>query len=150
MDLCYEDNQNTDPEPPAAPKSNNVNNAREIIVHEEHNPNYAFVNVDVRNDHFGEPSDGGFPHLTVWPIIGAVAATLLLVFIVKKIRDCIHKCKTKKETKKLAEQAARNDGLEANLMTPLKFHTNRFEEINEKNDQLQLQKVVKAPSDKWD
>ena len=147
-DLCYGEQQNTDPSP-AELKSNSVT-ANEIIVHEEHNPNYALVNVDARNDHVEEPSDDRFPHLTVWPIVGAIVATLLLVFTVKKIRDCIHKCKAKKEAKKLAEQTARDDRLEANLMTPLKFHTNRFEELNEKIDQLKMEKVVEAPSDRWD
>ena len=137
----------TTPKPPAEDKSIN---AKQIILHEEHNPNFALVNVDGRNDHFGEPSDGGFPHLTVWPIVGAVVATLLLIYCVKKIRDCIHKSKAKKEAKKIAEQAARDDGLVANLMTPLKFHTDHFKEINEKIDQLQMQKVVEVLPDRFD
>ena len=157
IDLCFGDPHEgsnlplheSDPKPPAALKSNDIK-PREIVIHEEHNMHNALVNIDARNDHFGEPSEGGFPHLTVWPIVGAVVATLLLVFIVKKIRDCIHRCKTKKEAKKLAEQTARDDRLEANLMTPLKFHADRFEEINEKIDQLQMPQVVEAPSDKWD
>ena len=151
LDLCipYGDSKETDPKPPAKLQSNEIN-PREIVIHEEHNMHNALVNIDARNDHFGEPSEGGFPHLTVWPIVGAVVATLLLVFIVKKIRDCIHKCKAKKEAKKQAEQTARDDRLEANLMTPLKFHNERFQEINEKIDQLQIQRAIEAPSDKWD
>ena len=100
LDLCipYGDSKETDPKPPAKLQSNEIN-PREIVIHEEHNMHNALVNIDARNDHFGEPSEGGFPHLTVWPIVGAVVATLLLVFIVKKIRDCIHKCKAKKEAK---------------------------------------------------
>ena len=35
-------------------------------------------------------------------------------------------------------------------MTPLNFHTNLFEELNEKIDQLKMEKVVEAPSDRWD
>ena len=139
----------TDPKPPAELKSNNVN-VKEIIVHEEHNNYPTIFNINALNNHFRELSDGGFPHFTVWPIVGAAVATLLHIFIIKKIRDCIHKSKAKKEAKKIAEQAARDDRLEANLMTPLKFHTNRFEELNEKIDQLKMEKVVEAPSDRWD
>ena len=138
----------TTPKPPTEDKSIN---AKEIIVRNEHNNYPALFNVDARNDHFGEPSDDGFPHFTVWPIVGAVVATLLLIYCVKKIRDCIHKSKAKKEAKKIAEQAARDDRLEAHLMTPLKFHSDRFEEINEKIDQLQMQKVVEVhPKDRFD
>ena len=36
-------------------------------------------------------------------------------------------------------------------MTPLKFHTDYFEEIDEKIDQLQMQKVVEVhPKNKFD
>ena len=111
----------TKPEPPAEPKCKDIN-AKEIIVHEEHNNYPALINIDGRNDHFGEPSDSGFPHSTVWPIVGAVVATLLLIYCVKKIRDCIHKSKAKK----IAAQAAHDDRLEAHLMTPLKFHNERL------------------------
>ena len=136
------------PKPPAEDKSVN---AKEMIVHQEHNNYPALFNVDARNDHFGEPSDGGFPHFFVWPIVGAIVATLLLIYCVKKIRDCIHKSKAKKEAKKIAEQATRDDCLKVHLMTPLKFHTDRFEEINEKIDRLQMQKVVEVhPKDKFD
>ena len=139
----------TDPKPPAELKSNNVN-VKEIIVHEEHNNYPTIFNINALNNHFRELSDGGFPHFTVWPIVGAAVATLLHIFIIKKIRDCIHKCEAKREAKKLADQTACDDRLEANVMTPLKFHANCFEEINEKIDQLQMQKVVEAPSNKWD
>ena len=105
--------------PPAEDKSIN---AKKIIVHEEHNNYPALINIDGRNDHFGEPSDSGFPHSTVWPIVGAVVATLLLIYCVKKIRDCIHKSKAKK----IAAQAAHDDRLEAHSMTPLKFHNERL------------------------
>ena len=137
-------NPESKPKPPAEDKSVN---AKEIFVHEEHNNYPALINIDGRNDHFSEPSDSGFPHSTVWPIVGAVVATLLLIYCVKKIRDCIHKSKAKK----IAAQAARDDRLEAHLLTPLKFHNQRFEEINEKIDQLQMQKVVEVhPKDVFD
>ena len=67
--------------PPAEDKSIN---AKKIILNEEHNNYSALFNIDGRNDHFGELSDGGFPHFTVWPIFGAVVATLLLIYCVKK------------------------------------------------------------------
>ena len=128
------DNPDSKPTTPKPPTEDKSINAKEIIVRNEHNNYPALFNVDARNDHFGEPSDGGFPHFTVWPIVGAVVATLLLIYCVKKIRDCIHKSKAKKEAKKLAEQATCDDCLEVNLMTLLKFHNDRFEENNEKND----------------
>ena len=49
----------TKPEPPAEPKSNDVN-AKEIIVHEERNNYPAILNIDTRNDHFREPSGSMF------------------------------------------------------------------------------------------
>ena len=49
-------NPGSKPKPQAEHKSVNT---KEIIVHQEHNNYPALFNVDGRNDHFGEPSDGG-------------------------------------------------------------------------------------------
>ena len=120
-------------------------NAEDIVVREENNSYPAFINVNANGD---EREDNNFPHFTVWPIVGAVVATLLLIYIVFKIKTCIHKSKKKKEMKKIAAQDARDSRLEALALAPLKFHNDKFDEINEKIEQIQkVAEVVIHPKD---
>ena len=122
-------------------------NAEDIVVREENNSYPAFINVNANGD---EREDNNFPHFTVWPIVGAVAATLLLIYIVVKIRACINKSKAKKEMKKMAAESARDSRLEALALAPLKFHNEKFDEITEKIEQMQ--KVVEIdvhPKNIW-
>jgi hypothetical protein len=49
-----------------------------------------------------------------------------MVFIVKKVSDCRHKSKVKKEAAKDAEKAS-DSRLEAIAMTPIKWNNDRFE-----------------------
>ena len=135
----------TKPEPPAEP---NTINAKEIIVKEERNNYPSLVNIDARNDHFGEP---GSPfQLNWWSIVGIIAAMLFLFYVLWKIRRCCHKCKKKKvekEAQREAAEQARDSRLEAIAMSPIimssenltekfKWNSDRFEELNEKIDKM--------------
>ena len=138
----------TKPEPPAEAKCKDIN-AKEIIVHKEHNNYPAVLNIDARNDRFGEPTGSMFKW-NWWSIVGIIAAVLLFFYILYKIRRCTQKCKKKKaekEAKREAAEQARDSRLEAIAMSPIimssedlnekfKFNTDRFEEINEKIDKM--------------
>ena len=111
----------------------------EINVKEEHNNYPAFISFNG-----DENIDGA--RFSIWTIVAAIGATLLLIYIIKRIWDCRRKSITKKEeratkkeeTAKDAEKA-RDSRLEAIAMTPIKWNNDRFEEITEK-----IQKIVEV------
>ena len=59
-------------------------NAQEFVVRNEHDDFPAFINVKADGDDKVYNEGSIFPHVTVWPIVGAVVATLLLIFFIKK------------------------------------------------------------------
>ena len=119
-------------------------NAQEFVVRNEHDDFPAFINVKADGDDKVYNEGTSFPHLTVWPIVGAVVATLLLIFIVNKIQNCRHKAKAKKVAKKVDAEKARDSRLEAMALAQM----SKFDEITEK---IESQKVIEVqPKVKWD
>ena len=120
-------------------------NAHEFVIRNEHDDFPALFNVKADGDDKVYNEGTFFPHLTVWPIVGAVVATLLLIFIVNRIHNCIQKAKAKKKAKKVDAEKARDSRLEAMALAQM----SKFDEITEKIDQSQ--KIVEVhPKVQWD
>ena len=131
----------TKPENKIVSAPTNINKpSGEVNMKEEHNNYPSFISFN------GDAYSNGSA-FNLWTIVLVIGATLIMVFIVKKILDCRRKSKAKKEAAKDAEKA-RDSRLEAIAMTPIKWNNDRFEEITEKITEKidQVQKIVEVPN----
>ena len=104
----------------------------EINVKKEHNNYPAFISFN-GDENYDEA------RFSIWTIVEAIGATLFLIYIIKRIRDCRRKSVAKKEEKAAKKEEIAKDAekagdscLEALAMTPIKWNNDRFEEITEK------------------
>lgn len=87
----------------------------EINVKEEHNNYPAFISFN-GDENYDEA------RFSLWTIVAAIGATLFLIYIIKRIRDCHCKSVAKKEEIAKDAEKARDSRLEALAMTPIKWN----------------------------